>query len=541
MSEENRAPEQVPGEMPAEAPPAATLPPELVAQIRALVQEMIAEALAGTKPEPEPEAQEATEPTVKPENAPEADATAEKVAQLESKLLINEKLAASKLPDDAQKVVKESLSNRIVTGAEVDRMIESTRGLLATRDTSGQVKGAGARSGIVGIGLDQRDNAQNDFLRIIAGNMNFRALENIEADYVQERLPESYNTWIKSGRPRNYSGGGLRRWMWQYFPDVGMGRSMEAATTSTMSSIVKSALNVLLASDFQARHQWWAPIVREEELDSIDEPTLVRVYGLSNLDVVEEGQAYTELAWTDAEETAAFVKRGNYVGVTLETMLLDKVNKVRAIPELLSDSYYNTLSARASAVFTVNTAAGPVLSDTGALFNATAIGSAGGHVNLLTAAFSYTAYKAARLAMQIQTSKSLGGGVRLGIRPKYILGPYDLEAAVKQVFDSKDLPGSANNDPNPFYKEVEFIGVPEWTDADNWALVADPAERPCIWMLYFRGNRVPELFSADDEGSGAVFTNDTFRYKVRMMTFRFSSTYDCLPVSDWRGLHKSNV
>jgi len=71
--------------------------------------------------------------------------------------------------------------------------------------------------------------------------------------------------------------------------------------------------------------------------------------------------------------------------------------------------------------------------------------------------------------------------------------------------------------------------------------VADPAQFPCIWALYYRGNRVPELFTADSETGGSMFTNDTFRYKVRMLTFRFSSTYDCLPVGDWRGVHKSNV
>ena len=503
---------------------AATAPPEAdaadVAQAAANAAQAVADEIAGEAPE---------------EPMEEAD----RIAALESRITLNEKLANSKLPADGQRIVKEAFAGRIATPQEVDRMVENVRGALAARDASGNVRGAGRSQ--ISIGLDKRDNAQNDLLRILAGNMRFRALESIEADYVQDRLPESYKAWVKSGRPREYAGGGLRRWMWQYFPNVDFGRAMEAATTSTMSSLVKSALNVLLASDFQARHQWWSPIVREEELDTIDAPTLVRIYGLSTLDVVDEGQAYTELAWADAEETAAFVKRGNYVGVTLETMLLDKVNKVRAIPELLSDSYYNTLSARAAAVFTTNSAAGPVLSDTGALFNATAIGSAGGHVNLLTTAFSYTAYQAARLAMMIQTSKALGAGVRLGIRPKYILGPYDLEVAVKQVMQSENLPGSANNDPNPLYNEAEFIGVPDWTDTNNWALVADPAQHPCIWMLYYRGNRVPELYTADDETQGAMFTNDTFRYKVRMMTFRFSSTYDCLPVSDWRGLHKSNV
>jgi hypothetical protein len=49
------------------------------------------------------------------------------------------------------------------------------------------------------------------------------------------------------------------------------------------------------------------------------------------------------------------------------------------------------------------------------------------------------------------------------------------------------------------------------------------------------------VVTAGDESSGAMFTNDVLRYKIRMMTWRFSAAYDCAPVADFRPLHKSNV
>jgi hypothetical protein len=85
------------------------------------------------------------------------------------------------------------------------------------------------------------------------------------------------------------------------------------------------------------------------------------------------------------------------------------------------------------------------------------------------------------------------------------------------------------------------VVVPEWTDATDWAAVADPGQNPAIWLIWLRGRRTPELFSAEDERGGAMFTNDELRFKVRQYGFRFSSTYDCAPVSDFRPLHKSNV
>jgi hypothetical protein len=85
------------------------------------------------------------------------------------------------------------------------------------------------------------------------------------------------------------------------------------------------------------------------------------------------------------------------------------------------------------------------------------------------------------------------------------------------------------------------VVVPTWTDTADWALVGDPAVYPAIYLIWLRGRRTPELFSAEDERAGAFFTNDTLRYKVRMFGHRFDAIYDAAPVADFRPLHKSNV
>ena len=55
---------------------------------------------------------------------------------------------------------------------------------------------------------------------------------------------------------------------------------------------------------------------------------------------------------------------------------------------------------------------GPTLTDTGTLFNATAVSTPGGHANLGRTALSATAWAAAKLAMRKQTE--LKSGERLG-------------------------------------------------------------------------------------------------------------------------------
>jgi len=78
----------------------------------------------------------------------------------------------------------------------------------------------------------------------------------------------------------------------------------------------------------------------------------------------------------------------------------------------------------------------------------------------------------------------------------------------------------------------DVLTVPEWTDADNWAVACDPAIAPAIYVGY-RFGRVPEVFIAGDNQSPAVFMNDEHRLKVRF----FLTVW----VNDFRPLHKENV
>jgi hypothetical protein len=514
---------------------------DVEAAVKPLVEALVVVEAAPAQENPAPEPPAASETPAQP-----SAATQEQVRRLECKLELRDKLDAAKLDATHRAVISTMFDGRIFEAAELDRAVEAQKAAQAAHDPSGRVTGAGGGNG-VSVGLNEQDRHELEFMRLVMGHNDFRSLESVEVDYVQERVTESYRAWKKAGRPSNLAAGRpvyrLSEWLYEVLggnPLVDT-RAYEAVTTSGMSSIVKNTVNIMLANDYAKRTEWWAPLVRTEEVDTIDQATLVRTYGLSTLSVVDEGQAYTELSWADEEETASFAKRGNFVGVTLETLLSDKVNVVRRLPQRLSVSWYNTMSALNAAVFTTNTATGPALADTGALFNATAVGTATGHANLLTTALSYTAYGAVRLAMRKQTDQVLGAGEKLLITPKFVLVPVDLESTARPIFDTQFLPGSANNDKNPYYNEAQVIVVPTWTDTNNWAAVGDPMEFPAIWNIFIRGNRVPSIFTAGDESSGAMFTNDTLRYKVRMLSFRFSSTYDCAPVSDFRPLHKSNV
>jgi hypothetical protein len=459
-------------------------------------------------------------------------------------------LSQAKLPERFAAVVEAQFKGRVVERKVIDEAIKNVREAWASTDPSGRVLAGGISD--VSVGMDDKDKLGMAFLRIMMGERELKTLEHHEDESVQERIADTpaFQSWIDAGKPNVVRYPKMSSLLYDYFGGDPLldPRVVEAATTSTLTTVVKNTVNIMAANAYSQREMWWEPIVTTHEVDTIDDATLARVYGTDELPTVAEGAAYTELPLEDEEETASFVKRGGYIGITLETLMRDKISFVQRIPQGLADAWYNTQSDLVANVFTVNTAAGPVLGTTGALFNATALGSAGGHLNLLTTGLSYAEFGVVRTAMMKQTDQTLGTGRRLAQTnvPRWILVPVDLEQLALEIRNSDLVPGESGaattggqfQTKNLWQNAFDVIVVPPWTDADNWAAVS---ALPAIHLIYPRGQRAPQIFTADSETSGAMFTNDELRFKARLMTYRFSSTYDCAPVSDFRPLHKSNV
>ena len=295
-------------------------------------------------------------------------------------------------------------------------------------------------------------------------------------------------------------------------------------TTSTMTSVVANALNKVLVQAYNMRPQWWKRIVWEEDFASMQQAKWIALGGFADLSTVSEGGSYTELSWSDNEETSDFEKHGNYVGLTLEMIDRDDVGAVRAIPRKLGLAAARTLAADVAAVFTDNSGTGPTLSDSNNLFDAS------NHGNLLTTALGADAWDAVIQAMFKQTEAT--SGKRLGVRPRYCLVPIDLEKTALTIFASDREPGQSNWDANVRRMSDAVVTVPEWTDVTDWAAAADPQELQGVCVGY-RFGRTPEIYVADSGVVGSMFTNDEMRIKVRFVY--------TVGIGDYRALHKNNV
>ncbi|MEW5988981.1 MAG: hypothetical protein AB1791_20340, partial [Chloroflexota bacterium] len=307
--------------------------------------------------------------------------------------------------------------------------------------------------------------------------------------------------------------------------------------SSTMAALTANALNKVVTNLFQTYPQWWLPIATEVDFTSLQNARWTTLGGVGELPTVAEGASYTELTWDDQVEQDAFVKKGGYLGITLEAIDKDDTTRLQAAPRALAQAAWLTLAKAVSNIFTANSGVGPTLdTDSTALFHAN-------HNNLGTTALSWSAWSATRTAMRKQTE--VHSGERLGwlTAPKYLLVPPDLEATAIQVLASDQQPGTSNNDVNPFAEGAarealiesarrRVIVVDLWTDTNNWAAVADPLLYPSIGLGY-RYGRTPEVFSVASPTAGLMFTNDTMPIKVRY--------FFVTGPTDYRGLYKHNV
>ena len=312
--------------------------------------------------------------------------------------------------------------------------------------------------------------------------------------------------------------------------------NLATVNSSTMAAMVANRLNKVVVNTFQTYPKWWAPIVEEMDFATLQDARWITLGGVGELPTVSEGAAYTELTWDDNTETAAFVKKGGYLGITIEAIDKDDTRRLRMAPQALAQAAWLTLSKSISAIFTAQSGIGPDLADGTELF-ATSRG------NLGTTALSHAEWQTVRQAMRDQTELNSGEALGALTAPKYLLVPNELELTALQILATEHTPGSADYNNNPFADGNErmtrlqsarerVIVIDLWTDANDWAAVADPNMYPSLAIGY-RYGRTPEIFSVASPTAGLMFSNDVMPVKVRFF-------YATGPV-DYRGTYKQIV
>jgi hypothetical protein len=425
--------------------------------------------------------------TVSPVETPAAEVPAEVVSAPEAAPAVavaataavaEARLVALKVPEVVKSRVRAAVAGKKLTEAEVNKVIKEEADYAASVSKP-EIKDSGAA--------------------VVSGMVS-----------EQERVTEGlYGTLVG----KNHDS--LKGWYVGLTGDSSMtgkvqesSRLTEALDSTSFAEILGDSIRRALLDYYtQPGLDSWKKIATTVPLRDFRTNRRLRFGGYGNLSTVAEGAAYGALTSpTDEEATYAPAKRGGTETVTMEMIANDDLGALRDIPKRLGRSAARTLH---EFVF-------DFLKDNGNIYDGTALFVAG-HNNLGTTAFSVSALRDLRLKMLKQTEQN--SAKRLGITPRHLIIPVDLEHEAFIALNSLYLPSSvgtaAPSDQN-YAKTygLEVTSVPYWTDTNNWFLAADPSDTPTIEIGFVNGEE-PELFVADQPTVGSMFTNDKIVYKVR--------------------------
>lgn len=298
-------------------------------------------------------------------------------------------------------------------------------------------------------------------------------------------------------------------------------------TTGDFSTLFANVANKRLRNAYDENpgtYAMWAR--RAPNAPDFKNISVVQLSGAPALLQTNEHGEFKYGTMKDGGESYAVVTYGRIVSLTRQAIINDDL---RAFDRLVSAFGFASRRLENRTVYSQITA-NAAMADTGLLFNATAVTTAGGHANLFTtgaSALQSSALVTARTAMRRQ--KGLNSE-ELNLAPAYLIVPATLEQTAYQLTSSQYVPATTATI-NEFRAggrtALEPIVEPvlDENSTTAWYLAAASSQVDTVEYCYLDGAEGPVIES--DVG----FEVDGVSYKCRL-------DFGAKAV-DWRGLSKS--
>jgi phage major head subunit gpT-like protein len=455
------------------------------------------------------EQEQTTRPT------PSLDALLQELRLERARLALERRLQEVHLPEAVKQHLRRRYEGRIFEVTELDEAIAEQRRVLAELAAIGLVRDHGYARPEIGEQITEAEKIQAAFDRMFELEIDTSRLGNIRGfTSIREAYARVTGDPSVSGFSERSLLGQIR--IGEHAP---LTRISEGdTTTASFSYLLGTSMNKRLLKDYQAWPAEWQKFCTIVPIRDFKQQTRVRLGAFGSLSTVAEDSAYTTLSLTDTAATYVPMKRGNLVTISRETIINDDLMAIRQIPTKLAVAAAYTLAEFVYGFLSGN----PTIYDGSPLFT-----TGNPHNNLGNAALSTAAMQTGVTAMREQSNFA---GKRIGLRPRYLVVPPELEWSAMIATRSAGIPGSPNNDINPMMGYVTPIVSPQLTSPTQWFLVADPREVDTIEIGFVGGQVNPVLFIQDQPLYGLNFTQDVISYKIR---HEYGGA-----VVDYRGLYR---
>lgn len=305
-----------------------------------------------------------------------------------------------------------------------------------------------------------------------------------------------------------------------------MFRSGGMMSTSDFANLLQNVATKRLRQGYEENapsYQRWAR--RAPDAPDFKSMSVVNLAGAPDLLQVNEHGEFKYGAMTDGKETYSMITYGRIVSLTRQAIINDDLRGFDRMVGAFGNSAARLENRTVYAILTANAA----LADTGALFNSTAVTTAGGHANLAGAgaAISVATLGAGRAAMRLQKGLQ---SEELNLTPSFLIVPATQEQLAYQYTSANYVPATPANT-NEFRAggrtAVEPV-VEAILDANSttaWYLAANNGQIDTVEYCYLQGAAGPVIESE------MGFEVDGVSYKCRL---DFAAK-----AIDFRGLYKN--
>ena len=306
--------------------------------------------------------------------------------------------------------------------------------------------------------------------------------------------------------------------------------AMLAESASDFASITLDAINKTLRFNYlDAQKTWpiWAARATNPDFKSINRVVLSES---PSMIARNEGGELKYTALTDSKEVYVLAEYVNGIKLTRRAIINDDLEAFGAIPRALSNAAARLEDDQAYNVLTLNAA----MADTGLLFNANAVATAGGHANLIGSGTAISLASMQLLRQKIKKQKGLGAAARLELSPKFLLVPTSIEGTAENFLNSEKFVATsgaptAGGEGNPFYKKMTLVPSTRLDDnsATAWYMMADyrDGQINTFEVCFLTDEPEPVLKQETD------FDTDDVKYAVRHTV--------AAKGIDWRGVAKN--
>lgn len=294
--------------------------------------------------------------------------------------------------------------------------------------------------------------------------------------------------------------------------------AVRALSTSDLPSILANVMNKTLRAGYENAPRTFVGVFRQASAADFKQIQRTQLSGAPSLEEVNENGEFKYGKVSDAKEVYALKTYGKILPFTRQTIINDDLDALSRVPSLFG---------RAAADLESDTvwglvAANPNMADGGALFNSTAVTTAGGHANLAGAgaAINVTSVGAARAAMRKQVGLE---GRLINITAKHFVVGADKEVELAQ-FLGGIVPTKAAD------------VVPDMLRTYN--PVVEPRLAGNAWYMFADYNQVDTVEYCYLEGNTGVYIETRQGFGVDGIEIKARHDFAAKAI-DWRGMYKN--